>query len=73
MLKTIYRSDQVAVDQVARVPIVSRMNAWLRRGLDQEIDWSDGREIIAHANVAMREFNTACLQPSKRQLRPTAS
>jgi hypothetical protein len=66
MIKTIYRSDQVPMDQVARVAIVSRMNAWFRRCLDEKIDWSDGREIIAHANVAMREFDTTRVQPSKR-------
>ena len=71
MLKTIHRPDEVAMDQVARIPIVSGMHAWFRRGLDQEIDWPDSCEIIAHANIAMREFDTVCAQPFKCQFRAT--
>jgi hypothetical protein len=51
MLKTIHRTDQVAMDQVARVPIISGIYACFRRCLDEKIDWSDGREIIALRNL----------------------
>jgi hypothetical protein len=65
MFKTIDRSDQIAMDQVVWIPIVSRVHAWFRRCLDEKIDWPDGRQIIADANVAMCEFDTARVQSFK--------
>ena len=69
MLQTIHRPDQVAMDQVARVSIVSRMHAWFRRCFDEKINGSDGGDIIAHTNVTMHEFDTARAQPFNGQFR----
>jgi uncharacterized RmlC-like cupin family protein len=45
------------MDQIAWVAIVSRTHTWFGRRLDEKVDWSDGREIVTHANVPMRELD----------------
>ena len=42
-----------------------------RDGSPGAIDWPDGSKIVAHAYVAVREFDTAGAQPFKRQFRAT--
>ena len=59
VLKTIHRPNQVAMDQIIRVAIVSRMHTRFRRCFDENVDWSYGCEIVTDTNVPMHELDTA--------------